>query len=145
MNATTTAPTATSQAATAQPRILVVDDEAPMQVLASTIVSRLGYDCATASSGEESVSAYRAAQSEGRPFAAVVMDLALPGGMSGLEATIAIKQIDANAKVIVSSGYLEQNARAAALEHGFAGILPKPYTSDRLGSELRYVLKPGQH
>src|SRR6056297_3134463 len=140
MNATTTATAASAQAETAKNRILVVDDEAPMQVLASTIVSRLGYDCDTASSGEESVAAYRAARTEGNPFTAVVMDLALPGGMSGLEATLAIKQTDPNAKVIVSSGYLEQNARAAALEHGFAGILPKPYTSERLGSVLRYVL-----
>ena len=61
--------------------------------------------------------------------------------MSGLEATLAIKQLDPNARVIVSSGYLEQNARNAALEHGFAGILPKPYTADRLATELRYVLK----
>ena len=69
------------------------------------------------------------------------MDLALPGGMSGLEATLAIKQLDPDAQVIVSSGYLEQNARSAALEHGFAGILPKPYTADRLASELKWVVK----
>jgi len=144
MNATTTAPVATRTVTTAKLRILVVDDEAPMQVLASSIVSRLGYDSATASSGEEAITAFQIAHAEGKPFDAVVMDLALPGGMSGLEATIAIKQINQDAKVIVSSGYLEQNARSAALEHGFAGILPKPYTAERLGSELRYVLKPGQ-
>ena len=139
MNATTTHQSTTQKAAQ---RILVVDDEAPMQMLASTIVSRLGYDSSTASSGEEAVAMFRNAIAEGHPYDAVVMDLALPGGMSGLEATIAIKQVDPNARVIVSSGYLEQNARAAALEHGFAGILPKPYTSERLSSELRYVLKP---
>lgn len=115
-----------------------------MQVLASTIINKLGYGSAAVGSGEEAVEAFLEAQASGQTFAAVVMDLALPGGMSGLEATIAIKQIDAEAKVIVSSGYLEQNARAAALEHGFAGILPKPYTADRLASELRYVLKSGE-
>ncbi len=141
MNAPSPAPQATQQDSY---RVLVVDDEAPMQMLASTIVSRLGYDSSTASSGEEAVAMFRNAAAEGKPYDAVVMDLALPGGMSGLEATIAIKQVDPNAKVIVSSGYLEQNARAAALEHGFAGILPKPYTSERLSTELRYVLKPGQ-
>ena len=83
----------------------------------------------------------RDAYERNEPFSAVVMDLALPGGISGLEATIAIKQIDGRAKIIVSSGYLEQNARGAALEHGFAGILPKPYTAERLSSELRWVLK----
>lgn len=144
MNATQPVPDASTAAPTAQQRILVVDDEQPMQVLASTIINKLGYGSAAVGSGEEAVEAFLEAQASGQTFAAVVMDLALPGGMSGLEATIAIKQIDAEAKVIVSSGYLEQNARAAALEHGFAGILPKPYTADRLASELRYALKSGE-
>tara|TARA_B110000305_G_C19321628_1_gene579240 strand:+ start:371 stop:817 length:447 start_codon:yes stop_codon:yes gene_type:complete len=78
---------------------------------------------------------------EGHRYSVVVMDLALPGGMSGLEATLAIKQLDSDAQAIVSSGYLEQNAPSAALEHGFAGILPKPYTADRLASELKWVVK----
>lgn len=140
MNATETASENPAAAASAVHRVLIVDDEQAMQLLASTIVEKLGYDSTTSSSGEEAVEAYRKAFEENRPFSAVVMDLALPGGISGLEATIAIKQIDSSARVIVSSGYLEQNARSAALEHGFAGILPKPYTADRLASELRYVL-----
>lgn len=122
-------------------RILIVDDEAPLQLLASSIVSKLGYESCTVSSGEEAVQLFREAFERGTPFGVVIMDLALPGGMSGIEATIAIKQIDPGAKVVVSSGYLEQNARNAALEHGFAGILPKPYTADRLASELRWVVK----
>ena len=144
MNATVTAPTSATEAPVASKRILIVDDEQPMQILASSIVNKLGYEGAPVGSGEEALTAYQEALHAGEPFSVVVMDLALPGGMSGLEATIAIKQIDNDAKVIVSSGYLEQNARNAALEHGFAGILPKPYTADRLASELRYVLNQGE-
>lgn len=143
MNSTDTDPanaTATGDPV-AQRRILIVDDEQAMQLLASAIIKKIGYSPAAASSGEEAVEMYRQACNEGHPFDAVVMDLALPGGISGLEATLAIKQIDGGAKVIVSSGYLEQNARNAALEHGFAGILPKPYTAERLATELRWVLK----
>jgi two-component system, cell cycle sensor histidine kinase and response regulator CckA len=143
MNATETLP-AQANRPPATHRILIVDDEHAMQLLASAIIKKLGLDPSSASSGEEAVELYRKAQAEGRPYAAVVMDLALPGGISGLEATLAIKQVDGAAKVIVSSGYLEQNARNAALEHGFAGILPKPYTADRLASELRWVLKSGE-
>lgn len=142
MNATEACPTPTT--ATAAPRILIVDDEQAMQLLATAIIKKLGLDADAASSGEEAVELYRQASLQGRGYSAVVMDLALPGGISGLEATLAIKQIDGAAKVIVSSGYLEQNARNAALEHGFAGILPKPYTADRLASELRWVLKSGE-
>ena len=122
-------------------RVLVVDDELTMQVLASTILQKLGHEAESVASGEEAVEKYEEAYEEGNQFSVVVMDLALPGGISGLEASIAIKQIDPNAKIIVSSGYLEQQARGAALEHGFAGMLPKPYTADRLASELRWVLK----
>lgn len=122
-------------------RILVVDDEAAMQILASTILNKIGHQAETVGSGEEAIAKYKEFFEAGTPFSAVVMDLALPGGLSGLEATIAIKQIDPNAKIIVSSGYLEQQARGAALEHGFAGMLPKPYSAERLTSELRWVLK----
>jgi CheY-like chemotaxis protein len=122
-------------------RILVVDDEVTMQILASTILQKIGHEVEVASSGEEAVEKYKECFLKGIPFSAVVMDLALPGGISGLEATIAIKQIDSSAKIIVSSGYLEQQARGAALEHGFSGMLPKPYSAERLASELRWVLK----
>jgi len=107
-------------------KILVVDDEEPMRVLAASIIKRLGHVAVTAGTGEEAVELYSKHAKEGEPFSVVVMDLALPGGISGIEATLAIKQIRADARVIVSSGYLEQNARGAALEHGFSGILPKP-------------------
>ena len=144
MNTTEELPETRALGQTAEPRILVVDDEQAMQMLASAIIKKLGYTATTAASGEQAVELFRQAFTEGRKFTVVVMDLALPGGISGLEATIAIKQIDSSAKVIVSSGYLEQNARAAALEHGFAGILPKPYTAERLASELRWVMKHGE-
>ena len=121
--------------------ILVVDDEVTMQILATTILEKLGHPTEAVDSGEDAIAKYKEASEDGKPFAAVVMDLALPGGISGLEATIAIKQFDPNAKIIVSSGYLEQQARGAALEHGFAGMLPKPYGANQLASELRWVLK----
>jgi len=143
MNDTETLP-AHANGLPATPRILIVDDESAMQRLAAAILIKLGLDPTSASSGEEAVELYRKALMEDRPYAAVVMDLALPGGISGLEATLAIKQLDRGAKVIVSSSYLEQNARNAALEHGFSGILPKPYTADCLASELRRVLELGK-
>lgn len=134
-------PKNTEEKALARTRVLIVDDEQAMQVLASAIVNRVGHRPTSVGSGEEAVAEFKNAIEENDPYTVIVMDLALPGGMSGLEATIAIKQISESVKVIVSSGYLEQNARSAALEHGFAGILPKPYTADRLAAELRWVLK----
>ena len=87
---------------TSEKRILIVDDEQAMQLLASTIVRRLGYSPTTAASGEEAIERFREAFLEGNGYEAVVMDLALPGGMSGLEATIAIKQINGLSLIHIS-------------------------------------------
>ena len=50
----------------------------------------------------------------GEPFDAVIMDLALPGGISGLKTTDCLKRINPSAKIVACSGYLEQNARSGS-------------------------------
>ncbi|MDA8633347.1 hypothetical protein N9406_02080 [Verrucomicrobiales bacterium] len=49
-----------------------------MQLLESTIVSKLGYGSTTASSGEEAVKAFEEASKNGKPFEAFAMQLTLP-------------------------------------------------------------------
>lgn len=111
-----------------------------MQALTCAIIEEMGFEPIAVATGEEAIEAYRSEMAKGRPLSAVIMDLALPGGMSGLEATDHLRKLDDSIPVIASSGYLQQNARAAAIERGFSGILPKPYTTERLMAELRWVL-----
>ena len=124
--------------------VLVVDDDVGMRALATAIIKSLGLTSVAVTSGEQAVEIYRDSFDHGQPFDAVIMDLALPGGISGLEATDGIKEINPDAKIVACSGYLEQNARATAIERGFVGILPKPYTAERLSAELRWVLSRQQ-
>jgi len=49
-----------------------------MQLLESTIVSKLGYGSTTASSSEEAVKAFEKASKNGKPFEAFAMQLTLP-------------------------------------------------------------------
>lgn len=121
-------------------RVLVVDDEVGMRALSCAIIKSLGFQAIAVNTGEEAIETYRQHIQRNEPIAAVIMDLALPGGMSGLETTDHLRQMDGSVSVIASSGYLQQNARAAALERGFAGILPKPFTPERLTAELRWVI-----
>lgn len=121
--------------------VLVVDDEAGMRVMARAILEAVEYKADVAESGEEAIEKYRNAMEAGQPIDLVVMDLALPGGISGVEALGALREIDPKVKVVASSGYLEANAREAALRTGFAGVLPKPYTADRLASVVRRALE----
>lgn len=124
--------------------VLIVDDDVGMRALATAIIKSLGLTSVAVTNGEEAIEIYRGCFVRNEPFDAVIMDLALPGGISGLEATDGIKQINPEARIVACSGYLEQNARAAALERGFVGILPKPYTAERLSAELRWVLSRRQ-
>jgi len=109
-------------------------------MMARVIVESIGFEALEAASGEEAILIYKEYAEADTPIDLVIMDLALPGGISGLEATRSLLEFDSDAAIMVSSGYLSQNSRQAALQQGFSGVLPKPYTIDRLSSEIHYIL-----
>jgi hypothetical protein len=69
-----------------QGRVLFMDDEEPIRLMASILLARLGLEAVTAADGDEAVRLFEQARDEGRPFNVVVMDLTVPGGMGGLQA-----------------------------------------------------------
>ncbi len=71
------------------------------------------------------------------------MDLTVPGGMGGLEATRQILAIDSTARVIVSSGYSDAPVMADHRRFGFVDVLPKPYRIDELDRMLLQVMEAG--
>src|ERR1019366_3978468 len=67
-------------------RVLFMDDEEAITMMAEKVVRRLGYDFESAADGMEAIEKYRAARNSGSPFDLVVLDLTIPGGMGGREA-----------------------------------------------------------
>ena len=126
-------------------RILVMDDEDIVREAVTSLLQFLGYEVATAMEGTAALKMYSDAQSEGRPFDAVIMDLTIPGGMGGKEAVRKLKEMDPDARVIVSSGYFTDPVMANFREYGFDGVVPKPYQIEELGRAVKGVLPPGQH
>jgi PAS domain S-box-containing protein len=122
-------------------RVLVMDDEEMVLDVAGAIMKSLGYDVTTARDGDEAILLVRTARHAGVPFDAVIMDLTIPGGMGGREAIGPIREIDPAVKAIVSSGYSNDPVMAAHREHGFDGVVTKPYTVARLAETLVAVLK----
>ena len=121
-------------------RILVMDDEDIVRDAVTSLLQFLGYEVATAVEGATALKMYSDALSEGRPFAAVIMDLTVPGGMGGKEAVRKLREIDPAARVIVSSGYFTDPVMANFREYGFDGVVPKPYQIDELGRAVKEVL-----
>jgi PAS domain S-box-containing protein len=122
-------------------RVLFMDDEEPIRLMAGVLLQRLGFQTTLVSDGTEAVSAFRKARDVGRPFDAVVMDLTVPGGMGGKEAMEALLKIDPAVKAIVSSGYSGDPIVANFRSHGFRGRVSKPYRVADLAKALRLVLE----
>lgn len=121
-------------------KILVMDDEEPVRHLACSMLRQFGYDPLPVKDGAEAVKHYQQAKSSGEPFKAVIMDLTIPGGMGGREALQRIRQADPKVRAIVSSGYSNDPVMSAYQEHGFKGVVEKPYTVEELGRVLHDVV-----
>ncbi|GFO55450.1 hypothetical protein GMSM_24570 [Geomonas sp. Red276] len=116
--------------------VLVMDDEAMIRDLAALMLVELGYRVTTCAEGAEAVRLYGEALRAGTTFAAVIMDLTIPGGMGGKEAAERILAMDADANLIVSSGYSNDPIMADYPAYGFRAAVAKPYTIKSLGEKL---------
>jgi two-component system, cell cycle sensor histidine kinase and response regulator CckA len=122
--------------------ILVMDDDVSVRNLALGMLEHLGYKATTCGSGERAIQLYRAARYSGNPFAAVIMDLTIPGAMGGKEAARQILEVDPAARLIVSSGYSNDPVLAEYRDYGFYAVLPKPYMVQELERVLAALASP---
>ena len=104
------------------------------------LLGYLGYTAITAQSGEEAVSLFNQAIELNEPFDAVILDLAVPGGMGGKEVVRKLLRADPNVKAIISSGYLTDPIIQNYKEYGFAEVLTKPYDPGELETKLRKII-----
>lgn len=116
-------------------RVLVVDDHPPMRVgLVALIKSQPGMDVvAEASDGEEAIEIYEDIQPD-----VVLMDLRMPG-MGGVEAILAIRKKDPEARVIVLSTYDWDEDIHRAIQSGAKSYLLKDMPIEEIASTVRAV------
>jgi len=122
-------------------RILAMDDEPGIRALLLAALGHFGYDAVAVSDGAEALAEYKRALTEQQPFAAVIMDLNVPGGMGGKEAIKALKEIDPNVKAIVSSGGSSDPVATEFSKHGFVARADKPYRIQELGAIIENALR----
>lgn len=121
-------------------RVLVMDDEDLVRDVLRRSLTSLGYDVVCTQDGMEAVTVYEQALKSGRPFDVVIMDLTIPGGMGGKEAVLKLRELDPRVKAIVSSGYSNDPIMAEFREHGFSGVVSKPYTLKALSVTVHEVI-----
>lgn len=128
---------------TGQGRILLMDDEETIRKVVGEMLTYSGYQVISAKDGGEAIEIYRSHFQNGNPFDAVIMDLTIPGGMGGQEALSHLINIDPAVKAIVSSGYANDPIIAEYRQHGFAGVVTKPYKFDELSEVLAEIIITG--
>ena len=121
-------------------RILVMDDMEAMMTVAGEIIGMLGYEVTLTRDGEEAIEVYKSAKEAGAPFAAVVFDLTVPGGMGGEEACNILREYDPNLLAIASSGYSTSNIMSDWKASGFDAVVPKPYRIKEMSAALNELL-----
>jgi PAS domain S-box-containing protein len=113
-------------------KILVMDDDPVILSIIVKLLSKLGYQSAQAVNGQEVLEKFKSAKEENKPFDLIILDLNIVDGMGGLETMKALKKLDPNVKVIVSSGYSSDPVLSNYEAYGFIGRIPKPYVIKEL-------------
>jgi signal transduction histidine kinase/ActR/RegA family two-component response regulator len=120
-------------------RILVVEDEPGVARSTLAMLKQLGYVGLHAGTGESAIRLYRDHLETVEPIDAVLIDMTLPGGLSGLEVAKELWSLHPGVRLVATSGYFEDDAVLPA-GSPFAGLLPKPYGMDKLSEALEVAV-----
>jgi two-component system, cell cycle sensor histidine kinase and response regulator CckA len=116
--------------------VLLVDDEETIRTLGKRMLERFGLTVVTATNGLEALDLFR--ENPDR-ITCVILDLTMPH-MDGEEAFRELRKIRKNVRVIMSSGYNEQEITHRFSGKGPDGFIQKPYQMDTLAAKLKEVL-----
>ncbi|MCD6196968.1 MAG: PAS domain S-box protein [Deltaproteobacteria bacterium] len=131
----------TTEAKSGTGKILLMDDEEMVLEVTGEMLRCLGYEVEFAKDGSKALELYKKAKEASHPFAAVIMDLTIPGGMGGKEAIKKFMELDPDVKAIVSSGYSTDLIMANFKKYGFSGVVTKPFKIKNLSEALQRVIK----
>lgn len=116
--------------------VLLVDDEELIRNFATEVLSNAGYTVRTARDGAEAVEIFK---ESAKDIDLVVLDLLMPK-MGGSQCLDELLQIDPEAKVLISSGYLIDQHTTMALKRKAKGIVKKPLKVSELLRAVRSIL-----
>ncbi len=117
--------------------ILLVEDDADVRLAARAGLQRAGYQVIEASSGLDALRVWE--QHDGR-VDLLFSDMVMPGGISGLELAGRLRDLRPGLKVIVSSGYSVELARAGGAAIEDIRFIPKPWHPSELLTAVRDIL-----
>src|SRR5215213_6848552 len=117
-----------------QPLILVAEDEDLMRAIVTRLLEDSGYRVAGVASAEEALEVFAA-----EDVAVTLTDIRM-SGMDGLALLDRVKDIDAEALVIVMTAYSSVDSAVAALRKGAYDYVTKPFVNEDLLQSVKNAL-----
>ena len=116
--------------------ILVADDEESVRLLVDKALSRHGAKVIPAKDGIHALDLYQQRRDE---IDLILLDLTMPG-MSGEEVLIRLRELKATQKIIIMSGYGEQETMKRCAELGVVAFVSKPFEIETVVTKLRSLV-----
>ncbi len=116
--------------------VLVVDDDEAVRSVTAAMLEAGGFRVLTAGDGRQGLEVFRAHRKE---ISIVLLDMTMPR-MGGEETLREMKKARSDVRVILSSGYPEQEAAGRLAETGTVAFIQKPYRSTALLAKIGEVL-----
>lgn len=121
-------------------RVLVVDDEEVVRLLACDMLDDLGYTTHACSDGDEALAYYAANYAK---VDLVLLDMIMPH-LSGPDTFLAMRNINPAVKVLLVSGHTFSDTAQKMIDHGALGFLNKPYEMDTFSRMINKLIRTGK-
>jgi PAS domain S-box-containing protein len=108
--------------------IMIAEDEPMLRELVADVLTEQGYKVVLACNGLEAVEAYKR---EKEKIQLVILDMIMPE-MDGTAAFSALRELNPELKIIISSGFSQDSAVQKLLSSGASGFVGKPYQTEDL-------------
>jgi CheY-like chemotaxis protein len=115
--------------------VLLVDDEETVRGIGADMLKELGFHPLTASDGRKALAVFQ----ENPDIDFVILDLTMPH-MDGEQCFRELRLLKPGIKVIISSGYNEQEVTQKFAGKGLAGFIQKPYKLSALIEVIKQVI-----
>ena len=120
--------------------IMIMDDDAMIRNLLVHMLEQLGHKAIVAENGQEAIELYKQYSQKRITIDLFILDLTIPGGMGGKDVVKSILHLNAQAKIIVASGYANDPVMASYWEYGFVASIAKPFELTELEQVISQVL-----
>ena len=120
-------------------KIVVADDDAAVRSFVSRALEMRGHDVTAVENGEEALGLLC-----DRDWDLLITDVMMPG-MDGISLSVEALGRHPHLRIIVITGYAEQQHRAALLDGQIGDILTKPFSLKEICAAASAALMPPPH